>query len=126
MNKLTSHITQLNSIDKVNELVEQPINVLDTSGTIALSDNSVNTITPTGNVTFTLPTVIDNTVLHQIFVQVNLSTVYSLDLGLGVTPHYFNKKAPDLSSAGVYNLYFEYDKANQYWVGGDLPKGVAS
>ena len=102
------------------------VNVLSTSGTIALTDNSINTITPTGNVTFTLPTVTDNTVLHQIFVQVNLSTVYSFDLGLGVTPHYFNKKAPDLSSTGVYNLYFEYDKANQYWVGGDLPKGAAS
>lgn len=108
------------------QLIEQSINVLSTSGTIALTDNSVNTITPTGNVTFTLPTVTDNTVLHQIFVQVNLSTVYSFDLGLGATPHYFNKTAPDMSNAGVYNLIFEYDKANQYWVGGCIAKGAAS
>lgn len=108
------------------ELKDKTVNVLSTSGTIALTDNSINTITPSGNITFTLPTVTDNTKFHQILVQVNLSTVYTIDLGLGATPHYFNSTAPDLSNVGVYNLYYEYDKANQYWVGGALVKGVAS
>lgn len=99
------------------------VNVLTSSGTVALTDNSVNTITPTGNVTFTLPTVTDNTVFHQILVQVNLSTAYTFDVG---TTYYFNKTAPDLSTAGVYNLIFEYDKANQYWVCGIVNKGAAS
>ena len=99
------------------------ITVLNTSGTITLTDNSVNSITPTGSVTFTLPTVTDNTVFHQILVQVNLSTVVSISVG---TTYYFNKIAPDMSEAGVYNLIYEYDKANQYWVCGVLSKGSAS
>lgn len=108
------------------EAIAKAINTLSTSGTIALTDNSINSITPSAAVTFTLPTVTDNTVFHQILVQVNLSTVYSIDLGLGATPHYFNKTAPDMSNVGVYNLYFEYDKANQYWVCGCIEKGAAS
>ena len=96
---------------------------LATSGTIALTDNSVNTITPSGAVTFTLPTVTDNTTFHQILVQVHLSTVYTITLG---TSYYFNKTAPDLSAIGEYNLIFEYDKANQYWVVGCIAKGGAS
>ena len=106
------------------EDILKAINVLESSGTITLSDNSINTITPSDAVTFTLPTVTDNTKFHQILVQVDLSTVYSIDLGLGVTPHYFNNTAPDMSEAGVYNLVYEYDKANQYWVGGTIEKGV--
>lgn len=108
------------------ELKDKTINVLSTSGTIALTDNSINTITPSGNITFTLPTVTDNTVFHQILVQVNMSTVYTIDLGLGQFPHYFNGKTPDLSDVGMYNLYFEYDKANQYWVAGELVKSEAT
>lgn len=100
------------------------ITSLETSGTIELSDNSVNQVTPTGNITFTLPTVTDLTVFHQILVQLNLSTVYTIDMGLGETPHYFNSTAPDLSSTGVYNLIFEYDNTNGYWVGGAIAKGV--
>ena len=98
------------------------INVLSTSGTIALTDNSVNSITPSGNVTFTLPTVTDNTVFHQILVQVNLSTVYTIDIG---TTYFFDKTTPDMSNAGIYNLIYEYDKANQYWVAGVLSKGAS-
>ena len=40
--------------------------------------------------------------------------------------YYFNKTAPDMSEAGVYNLIYEYDKANQYWVCGVLSKGSAN
>ena len=97
------------------------INILESSGVITLTDNSINTITPTGNVTFTLPTITDDTVLHQIFVQINLSTLYTLALG---TSYFFNSTAPDMSQIGVYNLVYEYDKANQYWVVGCIDKGV--
>lgn len=99
------------------------VNVLNTSGTVALTDNSINSITPSGNITFTLPTITDNTVFHEIMVQINLSTVYTIDVG---TTNYFNKTAPDLSSAGTYNLYYEYDKATQQWYCGALSKGTVS
>ena len=103
--------------------VSQTINTLSTSGTITLTDNSINSITPSGNITFTLPTITDNTVFHEIMVQVNMATAYNIGLG---TTNYFNKTAPDLSSAGTYNLYYEYDKATQQWYCGALSKGTAS
>lgn len=99
------------------------INTLATSGTINLDDNSINNITPTENIIFTLPIVSDNTVFHQILVQVNLSTVYSITLG---TSYFFNSTAPNMSTTGVYNLFYEYDNINQYWVVGCLAKGASS
>lgn len=92
------------------------------SGTaITLTDNSVNTLTPTGNTTFTLPTVTDTTVFHQILVQLNLTTVYTIALG---TSTYFGGTAPDLSATGNYNLVYEYDNALSAWVVGCIDKGV--
>ena len=126
--KITTATTALDAIDKINEIIDnlnQSITSLETSGTIALSDNSVNSITPSDDVVFTLPTITDNTVFHQILVQINLTTVYDIDLGLGAAPHYFNKTAPDMTNAGIYNLIYEYDKANQYWVAGVIEKGAA-
>lgn len=105
------------------ELKNKTINTPATSGTITLTDNSINSITPSGNITFTLPTIADNTVFHEIMVQINLSTVYTIDVG---TTYYFNKTAPDLSTAGTYNLYYEYDKATQQWYCGALSKGTVS
>lgn len=99
------------------------INTLGTTGTITLTDNSINKIAPTGNVTFTLPTITDNTIFHQILVQVDLSTVYSLTLG---TIYYFDKVAPDMSTTGQYNLFYEYDSTQSYWVVGCVAKGSAS
>ena len=97
------------------------INVL--SGTsITLTDNSVNTLTPTGNITFTLPTVTDTTVFHQILIQLNLSTVYTINLG---TTTYFNSEMPDLSSVGNYDLIYEYDNSLSAWVVGCLGKGAS-
>ena len=105
------------------ELIDKTVNVLSTSGTIALTDNSISSITPSGNITFTLTTITDKTVFHEIMVQINLSTVYTVDYG---TTYYFNKTAPDLSTAGTYNLYYEYDKATQQWYCGALSKGIVS
>ncbi len=104
------------------EDIAKAITTLSTSGIITLTDNSVNSIEPNGAVTFTLPTVTDDTVFHQILVQLNLSTVYAITLG---TDKYFNKTAPDLSIAGVYDLVYEYDKVNAYWVVGAISKGAA-
>lgn len=105
------------------EDIAKTINILSTSGTIALTDNSVNSINVAGNVTFTLPTVSDNTTFHQILVQIYMSTLYSINVG---TTYFFNSESPDLSARGVYDLIFEYDKVNQYWVCGGFKKGSAS
>ena len=94
-------------------------NTLPSSGTIALTNNSLNAITPTDAVIFTLPVVTDPTILNQILVQIDLSTLYSIDVG---TTHFFNGKAPDLSTAGSYNLIYEYDEITGVWVCGWMRK----
>lgn len=109
------------TVGSINSLQNQPITVLETSGTIALADNSINSITPTGNVTFTLPTITDNTVFHQILVQMNLSTVYTIDVG---ATNYFNYSILAFDEAGQYNIIYEYDSIAEHWVVGAIGKGV--
>ena len=41
------------------------------------------------------------------------------------TTYYINKKAPNLSATGNYNLIWEWDKACSKWVCGLLSKGEA-
>ena len=98
-----------------------PIVTLASSGTISLSDNSINRINCTGNTTFSLPTIADNTIFHQILVQLTMTTAYTITLG---TTYYFNKTSPDLTSAGEYNIIYEYDGTNS--VCGSVTKGTAS
>lgn len=97
---------------------EQAITTLATSGTINLVDNTFNRVTVEGAVVFVLPTVEDNTIFHEIFIQLSMSTVQTIDLG---TTWFFNKKQPDLSSAGYYNLVYEYD--GTHWVVSAVNKG---
>ena len=103
------------------ENVLKTINILDKSGTIELSDNSINSIAPEGDITFLLPSNLDKTVFHQILVQLNMETLHSINLG---TSYYFNSEVPDLSNTGSYNLIYEYDGTN--WIVGAISKGVAA
>lgn len=119
LNTVQSNLTE--SIEDLSDVTNPVIKTLAGSGTIALDDNSINVITPTGAVTFGLPTISDNTKFHQILVQVKLSTVYSINVG---TTYYFNKKAPDMSATGYYNLIYEYDKQYAHWVCGCMKKGT--
>ena len=101
------------------------INTLATEGTIALTDNTVNAITPTGAVTFTLPSITSSGAgkFHQILVQVNLSTVYTINLG---TTYCFDLNFPTLSIEGMYDVIYEYDNATDNWVCGAIFKGEVS
>ena len=105
------------------QLITQNMSSLSASGTLALSDNTIYKLTATGSVTFTLPVISDVTKFHQIMVQLYMSTAQTIDVG---TSYYFNKKAPDLTTAGVYDLYWEYDNTNGYWVCGCLSKGAVA
>jgi len=122
--KITGASSPNNITDRLNEIIDSVnnnINVLATSGTITLADNSVNTITPTGSVKFVLPTITDNTVLHRILVQINMTSVYSINIG---TDKYFDKNDVNMAKIGTFNLYFEYDKANTCWVCKTMEKGT--
>lgn len=102
------------------------INTLASEGTIALTSNSINSITPTGAVTFTLPTITDNTKFHQILIQANLTNTSYLTASnnrLG-TQNYFNGVAPTFPEIGHYNIYYEYDATDGNWYVGNIIKGV--
>ena len=79
-------------------------------------------MTPTGNVTITLAEPDDSSILNQIILQLNMTTLRTINVG---TTYYINKKAPNLSTTGSYNLIWEWDKANSKWVCGLLTKGEA-
>lgn len=94
------------------------------SGTKSLTDNRVYTFNnPTGAVTFTLPTITDTTKLHQILVQLSMSTARTISLG---TTYYFNAKTPDISTTGFYNIIYEYDNIQGVWIVGAIKKGTAT
>lgn len=99
------------------------VTTLATSGTVALADNTTYAITATGNITFALPSVTDLTYFHKILVQLYMSTARTITLG---TINYFNKTAPDLSTAGSYNITYEYDNTKGVWVVGAVSKGTVS
>ena len=99
--------------------IEPDIIQLASSGTIYLSTNTINYIIPNGSVVFNLPSVSTSPDFNQILVQVDLSSLHSIDVG---TEHFFNNKAPNLSTTGLYNLIYEYDKANNIWVCGWMRK----
>ena len=71
------------------------------------------------------PTFNPNT-FHQIFIQMNMPTAYTINLGLGSTPHWLTEEEPDLSEAGNYDIFYEYDKANQYWKAAAMKQGEGS
>ena len=119
---LSSQTDLKNALDSKQD-VNRTIIVLATSGNITLTANAVHSITPSATITFKLPSISDNTKFYQMLVQINMTTVKTINLG---TTYFFNKITPNMSTAGVYNLYYEYDKAKGWWVCGVLSKGAAS
>ena len=126
--KMMSYVDD--AIDCVNDAVDYvdntltiytKINTLGTSGTIALTTNTINKITPVDDVTFTLPTIEDNTLYNQILVQVKLTNTYSITLG---TNYFFDLVKPTFNTTGVYDIMYEYDSNIESWVCGAVYKGV--
>lgn len=111
-----------NDIPSTYQPKSMPVITLSSIGTIALSDNSINRITPTGSITFSLPQVVDNNIFHQILVQINLTTAHNINLG---TNCFLNENIPDLSKAGFYSVIYEHNGIK--WTCGVLSMGdVAS
>ena len=83
-----------------------PVNVISTkSGTISLADNSINRIAPTRTVTFSLPSVSNHNIFHQILVQITLSSAITINLGTSV---YFGGEKPTFET-GKYNIVYEHN-----------------
>ena len=97
-----------------------PITPLEYAETINLAIDHVYKLVATGNVTFVLPTVENSTTLPQILIQFKMDTVVTINLG---TTSFFKKVAPDMSTAGIYNIIYEYDTNNNVWVVDAIAKG---
>lgn len=103
----------------------QTVNTLATSGTITLTDNSINTIIPQGAVTFALPTITGEAAnkFHQILVQVkldNASYITADDDRLG-TDYYFDYIKPTFS-VGYHDIIYSYDNIKNKWCVGSILK----
>lgn len=94
------------------------------SGIWALQNNAINKINLTANATFNPPlsSQIDHTILNQIVVQLKMIDAQQINLG---TTYYMGGVAPDLSQAGTYNIYYEFDENENAWcVGAILKKAI--
>lgn len=93
-----------------------------TSGTVALNANTLYKMTISGETTFTLPSTVNAEKHNQIKILTNLSVVSAINFG---TTKYFNCEAPDMSEAGFYDIYIDYDPHQASWVAGVIRKGSA-
>lgn len=123
-------VTKSNVVAAINELVGDvdglvapPVNELDTSGIITLTDNSFNKITPTGIIQIQLPTITDLTKFHQIYVQLKLTDVSYLSPDNLGTSYFFSRKKPVFTTTS-WNLVYEYDVIDDHWVCGAISKGT--
>ena len=94
----------------IDDFQQQVPNVLSGSGTIALTDNTANFLTLTGNATISLPTVPADIYSHTITLVVE-GGVYSLDLG--TTKHLYNPLGIDTTQ--TYNVLYIYNKIDNSW-----------
>lgn len=93
-----------------------------TSGTVSLNANTLYKMTISGETTFTLPSTVNAEKHNQIKILANLSVVSAINFG---TTKYFNCEAPDMSEAGFYDIYIDYDPHQSSWVAGAIRKGEA-
>ena len=118
---LNENLEYLKEVQDQKADISPNITTLPTSGTVPLQDNRIYSVTPTADITFSLPSLSTNTSLHQMMVQLNKTTSVTINLG---TTDYFNKIEPDFTENGRYNLYYEWDGTS--WVVGSIEKGPMS
>lgn len=93
-----------------------------TSGTVSLNANTLYKMTISGETTFSLPSTVNATKHNQIKILANLSVVSAINFG---TDKYFNCEPPDMTEAGYYDIYIDYDPHQSSWVAGAIRKGAA-
>lgn len=101
-----SNLTQ----SAVDAFKQETPNVLSADGTIALTDNSANFLTLTGNGTISLPAVSIDQYSHTITLVVDGGS-YSLDLG--TTKHLYIPLTIDTTQ--TYSVLYIYNKIDNSW-----------
>lgn len=94
----------------IDEFQQQTPNIITSSGSIALTDNSANFLTLTGNGTISLPTISADAYSHTISLIVEGGS-YSLDLT--ATKHLYNPVTIDTTK--TYNVLYIYNKIEDEW-----------
>lgn len=94
----------------IDEFQQQTPNIITSSGSITLTDNSTNFLTLTDNGTIALPTVSADQYSHTIVLVVEGGS-YSLDLG--ATKHLYNPITIDTTQ--TYNVMYVYNKIENEW-----------
>lgn len=118
----TDYIIHLKNGVCVLEQPENPIlNIAATGGSIALTTNTVNSITVTANTTFVLPQTVNNNILNKIILQIKITGTPTIDWG---TTHYLADSFT--LTSGTYDIVYEYDSLNNYWKVGLLYSGSSS
>lgn len=113
----------VNAINEAIAYADSQIIGLVGSGVRTLTDNSVHTITPTLAVSFTLPTITNTSIFHQMIVQINLTDTSYIDPDNLGTDYFFNATKPSFDVAGYYDLIYAYDVLKQKWCVGAVFKG---
>lgn len=116
--------TQLSQAIKaeIKSAVQDIVSISATSGTVSLNANTLYKMTISGATTFSLPSTVNAEKHNQIKILANLSVVSAINFG---TTKYFNCEAPDMSEAGFYDIYIDYDPHQSSWVAGAIRKGAA-
>lgn len=107
---------------KIDEHSPDITEISATSGTVSLNANTLYKMTISGETTFSLPSTVNAEKHNQIKILANLSVVSAINFG---TTKYFNCEPPDMSEAGFYDIYVDYDPHQSSWVAGAIRKGAA-
>lgn len=97
----------------INEFQAQEPNIITGSGTIALTDNTANFLTLTGNATISLPTITQDAYSHTIVVTVEGSN-YTLDVATATNNKHLYIDI-DLDPTQTYCVLFLYNKIEDAW-----------
>lgn len=97
----------------INEFQAQEPNILSTSGTIALDDNTANFLTLTGNGVISLPTIASDIYSHTIILVVEGGS-YSLDVATATNNRHFYVDV-ELDPTQTYCVLFVYNKIENAW-----------
>lgn len=99
--------------DIITDFQSQVPNILSTSGTIALTDNTANFLTLTGNGVISLPAIASDNYSHTIVLIVEGGN-YSLDIATATGGrHLYNDSVVDPEN--TYSVLFVYNKIENAW-----------
>lgn len=85
------------------------VTTLSTGGAVSLSDNNDYFLTPTGNVTITLPTIASDQYSHTISLIV-AGSQYSVNLGTT-----YSMLSADVDTEQPYSVLYIYNKIDNHW-----------